>query len=680
MKLNVTLLLSLILLFAHQHLYAQNEAYIDSLKKALETHPADSDQAVTYFELAKINTRTSFSVAIDYAEKGYEFGLKTDHPKGIIGNLGIMGYSYMALGKYDSSEIFYQKRLEHSERLKQVDQVGASYANLGMLAYRKEQLEKAIELTLKGLKVYEELNNIGEQARILNSLSIFMENAGDLKQSEEYALKSLKLKEEVNDETGLARGYANLGGFYTDQERYEEALENLKKSEILHKKLGYEAGLVFVYTNMGMAYDKLKKHKIAQNYHEKSLELCYKVDDVDGISLGLENLGENLMHQGKYKEAISYLQKSLEQAEKIDYIQNEPTLYKAMAKAYSKTGNYAKAYEFSDRFATLKDSLNTAQNTKAISEMQTKYETEKKNQQIELLTKENEIKSLSIKNQQLFNYALIGFLALTGILAFVIWNRYQLKTKTSALLADKNMELEKLNATKDKLFALVAHDLKNPLSAFRSITQSLSTNLVNISKSDIEYFLEELNKSANSLYDLLQNLLSWAISQIDQLPYKPEKLSLQPLLNENIDLLALNAKEKNVELTYELNGLDSVLADKNMLRTVLRNLIGNAIKFTPEGGQVTVIGHQIDNYTHIEVKDNGVGISESDMNKLFKVEEDVSTIGVGEGKGTGLGLILCKELMEKQGGSISVESKLGEGSSFIVKLPTNKNQAVVATT
>lgn len=669
--------LLLLLCWNIQPSIAQNEAYLDSLKNELTNNPPDSTKALLYFELGKRTYRQSLPEAIDYAKQGYEYGKKSDHHKGLIGNSGMLGYFYMAMGKYDSSEMYYRERLEHAQRHKKEDQVGASYANLGNILYRKKNYEEAIKHCLKGLKVYEELGNKGEQGRILNSLFIFLEEAGDLKQAETYALKSLTLKEEMKDSTGLGRGYNNLGGFYADQGRYDEAIAYTKKAEAINQAIGSKLGISMTYSNLGYTYEKLGQYQLAQKYQEKALQLSYELDDKEGISIELEHLGKNLIKQGKYTAALDYLKKALVAVKEMDYIQNEVSLLEALGDVYAKLGDHKKAYAYATKFANLQDSLNTSKNSQAISDIQTKYETEKKNQQIELLTKENEIQDLNIKNQKTFNYALIGFLILTALLAFVIWNRYQLKAKTSGLLAEKNMELEKLNATKDKLFALIAHDLKNPLSAFRSITQSLSGNLVNISKNDIEYFLEELNKSANNLYDLLQNLLNWAISQIDQLPFHPEEVALPPIVKENISLLSMNAKEKQIELVQDIQEDMIVFSDKNILRTVLRNLIGNAIKFTPENGKVSVSSSMSNGHTEIVVSDTGIGISPEDLEKLFKVEEDVSSIGEGEGKGTGLGLILCRELLEKQGGSITAKSELGKGSSFYISIPNKDNPKAI---
>jgi signal transduction histidine kinase len=192
---------------------------------------------------------------------------------------------------------------------------------------------------------------------------------------------------------------------------------------------------------------------------------------------------------------------------------------------------------------------------------------------------------------------------------------------------------------------------------------------LNVSKAEIDYFIRQLNQSANQLFDLLQNLLNWAVSQIGKLPFQPENLNLKTLVDENINLLKINAEAKNQTLSNPISEKIQVKADRQMLRAILRNLLSNAIKFTPENGKIVINSSLSDSYVQIEVQDTGIGLTEIELKKLFNIEEDVSQIGNSPEKGTGLGLLLCKELVEKHGGKIWVESKPEIGSKFYFTMP-----------
>jgi signal transduction histidine kinase len=238
--------------------------------------------------------------------------------------------------------------------------------------------------------------------------------------------------------------------------------------------------------------------------------------------------------------------------------------------------------------------------------------------------------------------------------------RYRLKT---------NKELEALNMTKDRLFATLAHDLKNPLSAFRSITQSLSENLFNLDKEEVLYFLSKLNKSSHQLNDLLQNLLHWAISQIDQLNIRNQPLVLKEMMESIIELLRLNAEERNISIEVSCPEQLIVYSDSEIIKTILRNLISNAIKFSKRSGQILVSAKENEDWIELAVRDHGIGIAEENIPLLFDTSTNQARIGNSENKGTGLGLFLCNDLGKRLGAKLEVESQLAKGSCFKLKIP-----------
>lgn len=230
-----------------------------------------------------------------------------------------------------------------------------------------------------------------------------------------------------------------------------------------------------------------------------------------------------------------------------------------------------------------------------------------------------------------------------------------------------------LNATKDKFFQIIAHDLKNPIFNLYTVSKILKENHKEFSEEELKNYLELSEESSKNLYDLLDNLLVWAKSQQGLLPIVHEEVMIAHILKSNIDLLALQAKNKNISLFSDYKGEAAVFVDKNMVYTVIRNLISNAIKFTPSGGTVEIIVN--DDYSPallmLTVKDSGVGIPEEKLTKLFEPGRNSTTLGTNNETGTGLGLILCKDFIEKQGGIIWAESETGRGSSFKLTLPKN---------
>lgn len=236
-------------------------------------------------------------------------------------------------------------------------------------------------------------------------------------------------------------------------------------------------------------------------------------------------------------------------------------------------------------------------------------------------------------------------------------------------LNEQYTELKEINATRDKFFSIIAHDLKNPIGAFMGVSAFLVKTFQDLSRDEIKEFLDGVNTTAKRLYELLENLLLWSRTQRGLIQFHPMNCDLSQIIQHNVELLNAAADNKSINLIYEIDSDIVVYADPNMLNTILRNLITNAIKFTNENGIVLVKSKQIGEYCRISVVDNGVGISHENLPGLFKLEGSVSTIGTNQESGTGLGLIICKEFVERHTGEIWVDSKFGEGSSFHFTIP-----------
>lgn len=232
-----------------------------------------------------------------------------------------------------------------------------------------------------------------------------------------------------------------------------------------------------------------------------------------------------------------------------------------------------------------------------------------------------------------------------------------------------NERLKSINASKDKFFSIIAHDLKSPLAGILGFTEILTDEFDELSPEDIKEFICHSHQSAKNLYALLENLLEWSRIQIGSIAFNPMEINIAQIFDEIIKLFSQNSKNKNIKLEKKCDQLQKVFADSNMLNTIIRNLVSNGIKFTKEGGTISLSAEELNNVVQITVRDSGVGISKENIDKLFKVENNFTTTGTNSEKGTGLGLVLCKELVEKHHGKIWVESELGKGTKFIIRLP-----------
>lgn len=240
--------------------------------------------------------------------------------------------------------------------------------------------------------------------------------------------------------------------------------------------------------------------------------------------------------------------------------------------------------------------------------------------------------------------------------------------KAQKRLKESEQKLKKAVASKDKFFSIIAHDLKNPFQHILGFTELILKHLDAYPPEKTRQMLGMVHDSAQQTYELLQTLLQWARSQSGRIPFEPENILVNEICKENVKFLQGAAQEKNIALKAEICEQAQAYADANMIQTVLRNLITNAIKFTPENGNITVATRTQNDFVHVVVTDSGVGIPPDELKKLFKIDQSFSTPGTAGEKGTGLGLILCKEFVERNGGTIHAESTPGKGSRFIFSL------------
>lgn len=246
---------------------------------------------------------------------------------------------------------------------------------------------------------------------------------------------------------------------------------------------------------------------------------------------------------------------------------------------------------------------------------------------------------------------------------------------TERMIADteikhKNGELVKLNAEKDKFFSIIAHDLRSPFNSFLGLTQIMAEDLPSLTMAQVQEIVVKMSKSASNLYRLIENLLEWSQIKNGVFSYNPEVIQLSVVVSGCIDMILVSAKNKDIEIANDIADEVEVLADPNMIQTILRNLVSNAVKFTPKGGKVVLSAKAAANQIlEITIQDSGIGISKTLIDKLFRIDSKTNRLGTDNEPSSGLGLLLCKEFIEKHGGKIWVKSKAGKGSRFTFSIP-----------
>jgi len=243
------------------------------------------------------------------------------------------------------------------------------------------------------------------------------------------------------------------------------------------------------------------------------------------------------------------------------------------------------------------------------------------------------------------------------------------RKKAEAEIIFKNQELQKLNSEKDKFFTIIAHDLKSPFNTIMGFSELLVEKIKEKRYEDVEEYADIIQKTSQKSMYLLSNLMEWARSQTGRMQFNPEFFDLVSFIDDILELFEIIADQKSIVIQKEMPAKAPAFADKSMLSTVLRNLISNAIKFTKPGGQVIISVKLIQTGVVVSVKDTGIGIPKENIEKLFRIDGNISTVGTNNENGTGFGLVLCNDFVKKHGGEIWVESAKNLGSTFYFSLP-----------
>ena len=615
--------------------------------------------------------------ALEYFKKSLEMAGKSGDKGESLEALTNLGYNYYMRQKYPEALDYNQKAAKLAEELGYVRQLSFCLNIIAIIQNAQGNHSAALENLLKTLETAEVLEDQKEIAACMTNIGITYINLENYPLALEYHLKALKINQENNSFNQVAVCYNNIGMIYEKQGQFPNALDFYNKALKLGDEQNNKQNHPVYLNNIGVIHLKQNDLLNALEYFKKSLAYSLKSGQKNNLCETYLNIGSIYLKQKKFKEALQMTQMSFEIANELHLLEYQKSNYDQLSAIYAATQNYKEAYNAYKSFKQLNDSIFSKTNIQKITGLEYSYKFEKEKQAAALEEQKRQFEHAQADHKielTLYTFA-AGFLMLM-IIVFIMYRSYRLKVKTNEVLAiqkneitEKNEQLNELNATKDKFFSIIAHDLKNPFNSILGFSDMLVMNISNLPPEKLLKMATSINNSAKSAYKLLENLLEWSRAQTGSIKFQQEKIMVKTLFDAAYDITQGIASNKNITLTTSLNENFEVFVDKNMINTVLRNLITNAIKYTNKGGEINLTGQRIQKTIFISVMDNGVGIAPEIIDKLFKISEKISTAGTEKEPGTGLGLLLCKEFVKKHGGEIVVKSELGKGSEFTFSLP-----------
>ncbi len=610
-----------------------------------------------------------------YTDKGLKIAQEHNNIEEECIGLNSLAAYYMNTGDYKKSLEIFKETLNKAKAANLTERAAMVIFNIGAIYTNQGQLAEGLNAFQEALTYFHQTGNNKFIARSLMNIAVNYNTWGNYDKALEYFENADKYFVKINDKSGHFAALNNIGELYKDKGNYTEAIKFYSESLDIALDLKSQLNEAVAYIGLAEAYLKLNETKKAHSLALKSLGLFTSMEMLEGVSRSKRILAEAEFNMGNYSESMKLAGESSQLAAKAGIPDIQVQVSLLQSKVLNKTGEYKSAYSSLQNYIHLKDSLLDDQQKKRLAAMQTELDLKLKEREIVILQKSNEIKDLQIKKQQSRNRYLIAGLVFLAVISGVVLHLNRLKKKAFQLLDEKNKriseqhdELVKVNETKNRFMSIISHDLRNPIGAFSEMLGQLVDN-PDLFEGDLhDQLLIELRKEADSTYYLLENLLSWAKTQRENIEYNPVTVNLKQAIDNNILLNSRFSENKGIQLVAEGEYNYEVVFDQNMLNLILRNLISNALKFSFEGGIVRIKVLDEGGIVRVCVIDQGTGIDEKNLPLLFNPNSHFSTFGTANEKGSGLGLILCNEFIEHDGGELKVSSKKGEGTTICFTL------------
>jgi len=654
------ILLFLILLLLNQTSFSQQKT-VDSLIYLLN-RPEDEIKVSILNQIADTYNYINTTKALEYGNQALQLALKINDQTGIAEGYGNLGYTYINLDN-ETAIKYTQKALSIRKQIKDKIGTASSLNVLGIIYYYQAEYLRSIDYHLQALKLREEIGDKTRIATSYNNIGLVYMALGEYDTSLNYLQKSLAVRMATGNKRGIGIIKDNIGDIYRLKKNYDRALMEYRESLKINREIGNTKSEANSLANIGRLYIDMQQYEPALKFMNESLNLYREYDDYLGIANSETRIAQILLEQNKIIPAVEHALKSLNQARTIKSLENVAISSNILQEGYHRMGDFEKAYKYLVINQNVKDSLKSDDKFKRISKLELNYKIDKMKQE----------QLAEINKQKLYNY-IWGILAFSIlIIAVLIFREYLTKKKTNKQLKDLNEKLSELNTKKNKLFSIIGHDLKNPFNAIINSSRELTENYDRYTKAEQLEMMSIITKSSEAAHNLLENLLLWARSQMESISIKQKCFYVKDALIESISVLSHQALSKQIRIISEINESTTVYSDYFTLCTVFRNLLSNAVKFSYSGGQVIIREEQINGSLILSFHDNGTGMSEEDQENIFRIDSIAKRKGTAGESGTGLGLLICKEFVEANGGKLSFESKLNQGSTFRIILPVKNH-------
>lgn len=540
--------------------------------------------------------------------------------------------------------------------------------------YGDGRMHEAIVYFMESAVLYGKQTKYRSQALCYFQIALIQHKAENFGEAQEFYQNALNTSDSLDNRTKI-NCYNGLALIKREARDYDVAEKDFRSAYKIALKENDTAWIAILLGNIGSVHYRKENYDSALVYYKKNLAIVKNTTEFENEIETYTNLGKVYIAKKDLKKAFAYLDSAMAfiAAKKIhfnDFFNPMDEINRQYAMAYSQKGDFKKAFEYYSKYHQLSEEKQDRVNGRSLKQLQLSYSYEQKQHELELLQKVNQANVSTIRQQRYLEYAAVFIIGLLSVLAFVTFKTAQQRKKLNKDLARTNSELERLNNMKNKLFSVISHDLRTPLGNLASILNLYQSGDLNAD--DVATVAARLGQQVTASGYVLENLLEWAKSELRDVKNNPENVSLREKVNKVVHQFDSDLKLKQITVSNDVPENIIVWADRNQLQIIVRNLLTNAIKFTRNGGTIQLSAKQYSNTIQLTITDSGVGMNEEQVRKLFQHDQVATTMGTNKEKGSGIGLLITKELVTNNGGSIEVESTPDKGTTFTMVFPSRK--------
>jgi signal transduction histidine kinase len=572
--------------------------------------------------------------------------------------------------KNNEIRIKYAKELvERAEALQHNIYIHRGHLQLGQALKKSGNLSEATAHLFKSAQFARRGNYLkGEAGAYIALAGVYTVNK-NYSNSQNYFNKAIKILRVLNDSTTLATALLNSGDNLYNDENLDSALIYLSESETIFRNINLNIGIAYSMGNIGLVYAKKNKVERAQTHLKQAIDILADEGEYYPIIVYNISMADIYAEQDRIDAAIKLVEDNLQIAINNGLKEQIRDANLKLSELYNQKDNLEKAFYHQSQYLVYRDSINNEETIRKMADLRADYEIGQKQAEVDLLEEQQ-------KRQNIVFIGLLVIIALLVIMVFLYYRNYKRKQALNMIITERKEEaeaqrdqLEAINETKEKFLSIISHDLLGPVNSFKGLSTIMQASIEQQNVADLKQIHKLFDDSVENLSTLLTNLLDWSVTQQGAIPYNPEEINVAELVNELLHLFSNMALNKDINLSSTVGDKILVWADVNSLKTILRNLTSNAIKFTDQGGQITISAILHDDKVGIQVTDSGVGMAQEKIDELLAKDNFKRSSGTKGEKGVGLGLQLVKEFTEMNKGSMSIESTEEVGTKITVYLP-----------